>query len=170
MLNKKLPFSWNREFIYKFYNNKLGLNQRTAHFLGNSPNCTFCDINGFPDQIESFHHLFYSCPTVIAIHHSLNTVMLNPGLESDNEKKSWWFGCGSFQNENKFIRLVHLSLQYFIWECKLKHVLPTGDFILGETIEMLDIGCSLRLDLESDKNNYDCNLSRVWDTIRVRIW
>ena len=76
----------------------------------------------------------------------------------------------SFYNENKFIRLVHLSLQFFIWECKLKHVLPTGDFILGETIEMLDIACSLSLDLESDKNNYDCNLSRVWDTIRARIW
>ena len=96
--------------------------------------------------------------------------MLNPGLETDNEKKSRWFGCGSFQHENKFIRLVHLSLQFFIWECKLKRVIPTSDFILGETIEMLDIGCSLSLDLESDKNNYDCNLSRVWDTIRARIW
>ena len=127
-----LPYLKNRfrEFIYKFYNNKLGLNQRTAHFLGNSPNCTFCDINGFPEQIESFHHLFYSCPTVIAIQHSLDTVMLNPGLETDNEKKSRWFGCGSFQHENKFIRLVHLSLQFFIWECKLKRVIPTSDFIL----------------------------------------
>ena len=159
-----------REFIFKFYNNKLGLNQRTAHFLGTSNNCTFCDINGFNDQVESFIHLFYSCPTVIAIRNSLDNIILNPVHETENEKKSRWFGCGFLQVENRFIRLVHLSLQFFIWESKLKRILPTSEFILGETIEMLDIACSCNTDLQFDRVNYNCNLTRVWDTIRARIW
>ena len=31
-----------RDFIFKFYNNKLGLNTRTSHFGGDTRACTFC--------------------------------------------------------------------------------------------------------------------------------
>ena len=93
--------------------------------------------------------------------------MLNPGLETDNEKNSRWFGCGYFQHENKFIRLVHLSLQFFIWECKLKRVIPTGDFILGETVLLLDNACSLNANLKNCRIISNCPLSRHWQNIRA---
>ena len=38
-----LPNSF-REFLFKFFNNKLGLNLRTAHFGGDTRFCTFCLI------------------------------------------------------------------------------------------------------------------------------
>ena len=68
--------------------------------------------------------------------------------------KSRWFGCSNLRTENKFVRLVHLSLQFFIWECKLKKKLPSCDDILGETIEQLDIACSINTELMFEKDNY----------------
>ena len=32
------------EFLFKFFNNRLGLNQRTAHFGGVTRSCTFCFV------------------------------------------------------------------------------------------------------------------------------
>ena len=33
-----------REFLFKFFNNQLGLNTRISHFVGGSRGCTFCVI------------------------------------------------------------------------------------------------------------------------------
>ena len=35
---------------------------------------------------------------------------------------------------------------------------------------MLDIACSINMDLYVDKDNYICNLSRHWNNLRVRLW
>ena len=60
MLNNKI-----RTFLFKFYNNILGLNSRVAKFNNEiDPSCTFCTTNKlFPAEKESFSHLFYYCPT-----------------------------------------------------------------------------------------------------------
>ena len=60
MLNNKI-----RTFLFKFYNNILGLNSRVAKFNNDTdPSCTFCTANIlFPEEKESFSHLFYYCPT-----------------------------------------------------------------------------------------------------------
>jgi hypothetical protein len=70
-----IPISWwntncllnrVRTFAFKFYNNILGLNQRTVHFAVNPVRyCIFCHLDRVvnpPD--ESFFHLFSRCPTV----------------------------------------------------------------------------------------------------------
>jgi hypothetical protein len=64
-----LPFLANdfREFLYKYFYNKLGINSRTFHFGGETKNCTFCTIvvRGMgPVPKESFKHLFFECPPV----------------------------------------------------------------------------------------------------------
>ncbi len=53
-----------RTFAFKFYNNILGLNTRTAHFIVN-PNrsCTFCSLGYGTVTDETFIHLFFDCPT-----------------------------------------------------------------------------------------------------------
>jgi hypothetical protein len=69
-----------RMFAFKFYNNILGLNQRTTHFAANPVRyCQFCHMTNVvnpPD--ESFIHLFLLCPTVQAWHNqflSSNSVL-----------------------------------------------------------------------------------------------
>ena len=48
-----------RTFFFKFYNNILGLNVRTSHFVPNqNRNCTFCSASGQMHE-ESFIHLFF---------------------------------------------------------------------------------------------------------------
>ncbi len=53
-----------RVFLLKYYNNLLGLGNRTAHFVQNADaRCTFCLLANRPDPVpESFEHVFYSCP------------------------------------------------------------------------------------------------------------
>jgi hypothetical protein len=53
-----------RIFLLKYYNSILGLRNRIAHFVPNAENrCTFCLITDRPDPVlESFEHLFFSCP------------------------------------------------------------------------------------------------------------
>ena len=70
-----LPNSF-REFLFKFFNNRLGLNQRTAHFGGVTRSCTFCLIDNNPLVDESFCHLFYNCPVVSAVHVRLEESIL----------------------------------------------------------------------------------------------
>ena len=52
-------------FLFKFYNNSLGLNSRVAKFNNTvDPGCTFCSLtNTRPVCKESFAHLFYYCDT-----------------------------------------------------------------------------------------------------------
>ena len=60
-----------RDFIFKFYNNKPGINTRTLHFGGSTRACTFCFLLRRDDTDETFAHLFYDCPVVEQIHSSI---------------------------------------------------------------------------------------------------
>ncbi len=94
--------SWNgtgtnryRMFVFKFYNNILGINTRTSHFGTNvTRRCFFCFKAGRADTDESVLHLFFMCPTVIDWHNEfLNTFVmpLNP-LSVINKKKLFLLG------------------------------------------------------------------------------
>ncbi len=54
-----------RTFLFKYFNNLLGLNFRLSHFVANQQRgCTFCLLTNaviIPD--ETFSHLFYECRT-----------------------------------------------------------------------------------------------------------
>ena len=53
-------------FLFKFFNNILGINTRLSHFVPNhSRGCTFCTLNGtIPIPDETFLHIFFECGTV----------------------------------------------------------------------------------------------------------
>jgi hypothetical protein len=61
---------WNRNglsnrfktFLFRFYNNILGLNTRLSHFVPNiSRKCTFCEITSGQQSVdESFLHIFFA--------------------------------------------------------------------------------------------------------------
>ena len=122
-----------RDFIFKFYNNKLGLNTRTSHFGGDTRACTFCSLLKRDDTDETFAHLFYDCPAVELLHSSI-------------------------------------SVQYFIWGAKLGKFIPLADFVVGETVYLLDNACSLNLELDACRTKLNCVLSRHWNNLRARRW
>ncbi len=68
--NKSSFTNRQKMFFYKFYNNTLGINVRTSHFVANGTRiCFFCSKtrpNARND--ESFVHLFFNCPTVLEWH------------------------------------------------------------------------------------------------------
>ena len=121
-----------REFIFKFFYNRLGLNARTVHFGGDTNLCTFCRLENNPSRSESFRHLFFDCPTVARIHNIFDTTVLQIVDENLNSRIVRWAGFSTLPADNSFYRLLHLTVQYFIWKSKLKMSLPSDDFIFGE--------------------------------------
>jgi hypothetical protein len=73
-LFSKIASAWNEQgitnrqksFIFKYFNNILGITTRTSHFAANGTrNCFFCSKKNPPVQTdETFIHLFFDCPTV----------------------------------------------------------------------------------------------------------
>ena len=132
-----IPISWwnsnclpnrVRTFAFKFYNNILGLNQRTVHFAANPVRyCIFCHLDRVinpPD--ESFFHLFSRCPTVQHWHMEFLQIHFNNlNLVDDEAQKFWFLGILPNQNTPSFAVLSAVMVfQYCIWEEKLRKRKP----------------------------------------------
>ena len=160
-----------REFLFKFFNNQLGLNTRISHFVGGSRGCTFCVIlkkDNPPD--ESFSHLFYDCEVVKNLHNSLEETALKDSTGSQKMLKRDWFGVEIMEKENKFKRILILTIQFFVWEAKLQKKLPVANHVLGETISLLENAMRTDTDLRLGRVNFNCHLCRHWDTLRELRW
>jgi hypothetical protein len=73
-----------RDFLYKYFFNKLGLKTRTSHFAETNRKCTFCEIISqdlSPVNDESFHHLFVVCPTVLHVHEQIIGAVFDENFE-----------------------------------------------------------------------------------------
>jgi hypothetical protein len=120
----------NREksFIFKFYNNLLGINTRTSHFAAN-PNraCYFCSRRTpAVNQDESFLHLFFSCPTSRKWHDDfIRSFIPTLGNIDEMESKKLWF-LGLIDDEmHLFLCSAIMTFQFCIWECKLRKCIPS---------------------------------------------
>jgi hypothetical protein len=121
-----------RTFLFKIYNNTLGLNNRVAHFIrDHSPICTFCRIrlrNDAPN--EDTLHLFYDCPSTESIrdeffrwayceekNYTISRADLFLVQVSD---------INNSVNSTTIVKtvLAKLFLKY-IWDCRNRYCLPT---------------------------------------------
>jgi hypothetical protein len=130
----------NREktFIFKFYNNILGINTRTSHFAANpTRGCFFCSkLTPAVATDETFLHLYFSCPVTKKWHDQFMSAYL-PTLSLNDlalAKNLWLLGIAG-DNFNLFLCSAILTFQFCIWECKLKKSVPSFhglkmDFIL----------------------------------------
>jgi hypothetical protein len=115
-------------FAFKFYNNILGLNQRTVHFAINPVrHCQFCFAQGLanpPD--ESFVHLFSTCPTVTNWHNEFIHKHFNGiNLDGQDRIKFWFLGILPLHEKPSFAVLsAILVFQFCIWEEKLRKRTP----------------------------------------------
>jgi hypothetical protein len=110
-----------REFIYKFRNNYLALNNRVnAYNQQIDPRCTFCRIRN-PDTVqrESLAHTFYDCQTTAAvIYHTMNT-LFDQNLTVIEKKKFYWYGEHPDPDLKKYkgyLLLIWDLLRYTIYQ------------------------------------------------------
>ncbi len=129
-----------RTFFLKFYNNILGLNVRTSHFVPNqNRNCAFCSVTGQVHE-ESFIHLFFDCPTTRGWQENFLSKYIIPPGELTREETIGFFFFGTLpglKTDNTFVGTAALIFQYCIWEQKLTKKIPsfnTLDVKFSDTI------------------------------------
>jgi hypothetical protein len=111
-----------RDFLNKFYFNKLGINARTVHFGGASSACTFCEIiaDGMaPLHSESFRHLFFDCPPVKFVLEQIQEMLFD--FFEIPDLALFWFGIAV---PNKITLYILSMIQFMIWKCKLRKIIP----------------------------------------------
>jgi hypothetical protein len=122
-------------FIFKFYNNSLGINTRVSHFGDNvSRNCTFCQISHRAPVDETFTHLFVECPTTATWAHSFKNDFLGGHVLADNESKFkfWFLGQVAGENGINIGRIIAILVFHScVWENKLKKTTPAYQSFLN---------------------------------------
>ena len=119
---KNMMGAWNysflpskiRTFLFKFYDNILGLNSRVAKFNQNiDPICTFCSLNNHqPAPKESLSHFFYYCETT----KKNNRGIFHPFFEIETPNCET-FVCGNIserETENRSFQLAMDVPRYYI--------------------------------------------------------
>jgi hypothetical protein len=118
-----------RDFLFKFYTNRLGIAARVAHFnAGISECCTFCVKDGrFPAPRETMRHLFVECPLVEKLHNFANSqfwpTIKNAISDPNSRDKCLFWLCGVVPvlgRKNAFIQTATCVINFYVWECKLK--------------------------------------------------
>jgi hypothetical protein len=118
-----------RMFAFKFFNNLLGINNRTSHFAVNpTRGCTFCTLDGhIPAPDETFKHLFYSCPTTRSWQMRFIDSKFNGIQLTEEENRKFWF-LGLLPNEvkpNLAVLCAVMIFQFCCWEEKLRKRRPS---------------------------------------------
>jgi hypothetical protein len=133
-----------RTFLFKFYNNLLGLNTRLSHFVINqSRNCAFCVSTVDPVPHETFLHLFIDCPVSMSWQDQFLSkyVILPDNLTRNQRLQLLLFGIlPNRDQDNIFVALTILLFQFNIWEEKLRKKKPSFT-----TIENVYLGTILAL-------------------------
>jgi hypothetical protein len=136
---KKCWSSWDRsglgnnlrEFLFKFRNNYLALNNRVNAFDPDvDPRCTFCRIRDPQTATrESFKHIFYECPITANIISTVWGLYFDPPGSEDDKLLNVWFGIRTdnatgtktFNNTTSFF---WDAFRYVIYKYKLSRKIP----------------------------------------------
>jgi len=134
ILNRTWGFNFldngTRTFIFKLYNNTLGVNARVSKFIrGHSDMCTFCRLNqNEEDNKESVLHFFFDCEYVeqVVINILRNYLQVN---EHGTISRGTYFGMFRFEEEGKNLMLLLIStwIRKYLWDCRMKGVLPNSE-------------------------------------------
>jgi hypothetical protein len=125
-----------KEFLYKFRNNILGINQRVNKFVHDvDAECSLCTVNKEPRpiQVESFIHVFFECTYTTPYRVRIIETFF-PELRGADEitLKIFWFTgiVPGMRRNNLFVSCIVNAVNYYIWNLKLKKsVNPLSIFI-----------------------------------------
>jgi hypothetical protein len=132
--------SWNqsylnsniRTFLFKFYNNMLGLNSRISHFNPEvNASCTFCCITRtLPAPKETMPHLFFHCTTTQSLLSRFVAKYIT-NLEV-NESNFFFANNTEFEYINRPLGFIFDIFRYTVWHFKLKKEAPNFIFFENE--------------------------------------
>jgi hypothetical protein len=156
-----------REFLFKFYNNILGTNDRVSKFVqGHNPECTLCELSNepLPRQSESFCHIFFSCAYSEKIRDAVVRKFFPEivGAEILVRKRFWFISALPTQRGeefNEFTSAVVATTNYFIWTAKLQKNFLPADVILTDLEWKIRkmLGLSKKLTAsKQNSNSYIC--------------
>jgi hypothetical protein len=158
-----------REFIYKFYNNILGLNSRVCKFVpGHDAECTICIISGEsrPVQQESFVHVFYECVHTDKYRDAMSRALFPETINlADSEKRAFWFlgllpgpwGCVS----NPLVDLTVNLINFNIWNMKLKKTLVPVNVFKDDIIQTVSRKLYLSKELRDARIRNNFHICRL---------
>jgi hypothetical protein len=157
-----------REFLFKFYNNILGTNDRVSKFVqGHNPECTLCEISNepLPRQTESFNHIFVTCAYSEKIREAVVNKFFPEVVGVDpTVKKNFWFLAAIPTNRgteyNEFISAVVSTTNYFIWTAKLQKNLVPVNVVLIDLEWKIRKMLSISKKLEASKQNSNAYICR----------
>jgi hypothetical protein len=157
-LSKFLNKSWNtsflsndlRTFIFKLHNNTLPYNTMLSHFVpGISRNCTFCDIVLNQDEEdETPLHLFYDCQPVELLRDEFYRYISDDRTLTVT-RTEFFTNFGRPNNfTNRALFLVTRLFIKFLWDCKVRKILPTQRHVLSSIMHELRVTTSLNRELK----------------------
>ena len=161
-----------RFFCFQFFNNSLAVAARIAARYRNGgilvdQRCTFCIKSGtrVPYR-EEFLHVFYNCESVIRLRDTVARELFPP-TNSPESRRRWCFtGLVPVNNEidRFFYVLTSILLNYVLWQCKIKRLLPSTVTVLFDIDFMFDNICTIspRIRILAMANN--SLLCRRWRT------
>jgi hypothetical protein len=154
-----------REFIFKFYNNSLGINTRVSHFVDNvSRNCTFCSLKNVNHNDETFVHLFINCEQLISLRSTLYDQLFRDLNLDQAGKKMLWLGFPPLTiTDTALASISILLIQFLLWKNKLKKKIPVLNRVKSELFLELRALYKIKRELFSYDINYA--LSRNIDNL-----
>jgi exonuclease III len=155
MWKKQYVSCYLSDFIFKLYNNCLGLNNRVAHFVADhNAACTFCVIGGTnPAPKESFDHLFFYCGFSESIIKFIGRRCFQGIINTDNALKQLVltgnFVSGTRTIRNEFTIFCSISILHLIWLCKTTKTCRSCYAIEYDFIRNIKTGLSISAELRS---------------------
>jgi hypothetical protein len=161
-----------RFFCFQFFNNSLAISARIAARYRNGgiivdQRCTFCIKSGtLVPYREEFLHVFYNCESVIRLRDNVARELFPP-TNSPDSRRLWCFtGLVPVNNDNDrfFYVLTSILLNYVLWQCKIKKLLPSTVTILYDIDFMFENICTVSSRIRVLAMTNNSLLCRRWRT------
>jgi hypothetical protein len=112
-----------RTFLFKLYNNTLGINARVYHYNPErGPECTFClKKKNLPADRETIQHFFWHCPTS----NQSITVLSNSLLNFELTKVNFFLGTDDRNVYNDALMVIFDLIKYILWLARIRRAIPT---------------------------------------------
>jgi len=119
-----------REFLFKFYNNRLPTNTRISHHVDNIDRaCTFCTAQlDLPAPEESFAHLFWHCRYTAAMTEAfISEFVPEIAHKTSDEKKRFILACDPLSPAAlpEAVIIAKNIFLFVLWEMKILHKTPS---------------------------------------------
>ena len=130
-----------REFIFKFRNNQLALNNRVNAYDNTvDPRCSFCKIIDYQSTTrENFKHLFLTCPvTRVLMEHFILRLEPVPNLDTVIFEDMYWFGrIVNERSAEPLLLFIMDCFRFTIWNFKVRRKVPNWPLFERELLFLI---------------------------------